>query len=231
MTAVVDFCGERATIAPGDTVTVGREGTIAIDDNPYLHRRFLELSHRDGLVWLANVGGAISATLADQEGLVQSWLSPGAKVPLVFPVTVVWFTAGPTTYELEVHLNDAPFLGVAIPEVRDGTTTLGRVSFTPDQRLLLLALAESILRGGNRGGGAIPHSSAAAERLGWTTTKFNRKLDNVCEKLTKLGVRGLVGERSRTASNRRARLVEYVLASRLITAEDLTWLDDCGSSA
>jgi len=227
MTAVIDYCGEETPLPANGTVTIGREGDVEIDDNPYLHRRFLEVAHVDNLVWLANVGSAISATLADEEGLVQSWLSPGARVPLVFPKTVVWFTAGPTTYEFDILLTDAPFVPAAVPETHDGSTTLGRVTFTPDQRLLILALAEPILRRGNRGAGSVPPSAAAAERLGWTITKFNRKLDNVCEKLTKLGVRGLVGD-GRAASNRRARLVEYALAARLITTADLAWLDAVG---
>ena len=138
------------------------------------------------------MGSAISATLADEDGLVQTYLSPGAQLPLIFPRTVVWFTAGPTTYEFDVLLADAPFNKVATTTVGDGETTIGRVSFTPSQRLLILALAEPILRRGNRGAGAIPRSAVAAERLGWTITKFNRKLDNVCEKLTKMHIRGLV---------------------------------------
>ncbi len=70
----------------------------------------------------------------------------------------------------------------------------------------------------------LPTSSQAAKRLGWTTTKFNRKLDNVCDKLSKLGVRGLQGDLGALASNRRARLVEYALAVRLVTRHDLELL-------
>ncbi len=227
-TASVDYCGEIHEVSEDSPVVVGREGDLVIDDNPYLHRRFLEFSYAEGLLWVANVGSSTTATVADAHGLVQTWLSPGARVPLVFPHCVVWFTAGPTTYELEVSQESAPF-ATAVEEVPgDGATTMGRVTFTPDQKLLILALAEDILRRGNRGAGAIPHSRTAAERLGWTTTKFNRKLDNVCEKLNKLGVRGLVGSTDRTASNRRVRLVEYALAARLITVEDLVWLDGIG---
>ncbi|WGX98364.1 hypothetical protein [Nocardioides sp. L-11A] len=225
MTAVVDFCGEEHLAAPDRALVLGRDGDIVIDDNPYLHRRFLEIGFDHDLLWLANVGNATSATIADEHGLVQTWLAPGARIPLVFARTVVWFTAGPTTYEFEVH-NDAPqFVQVAELQVSDGQTTLGRVALTPDQRLLIVALAEDILRRGQRGAGAIPHSRSAAERLGWTTTRFNRKLDNVCEKFTRLGVRGLHGSSDRTASNRRVRLVEYALASRVVTAEDLVLLD------
>jgi hypothetical protein len=56
-------------------------------------------------------------------------------------------------------------------------------------------------------------------------TTFNRKLDNVCEKLDKIGVAGLRGGRGNLATNRRARLVEYAVAARLVTAEDLLLLD------
>ncbi len=225
MTATVDYCGELTKITAARPVSIGRDGDVEIDDNPYLHRQFLQLELRDGLLWISNVGSAISATLADEDGLVQTYLSPGAQLPLIFPRTVVWFTAGPTTYEFDVLLADAPFNKVATTTVGDGETTIGRVSFTPSQRLLILALAEPILRRGNRGAGAIPRSAVAAERLGWTITKFNRKLDNVCEKLTKMGVRGLVGDRRSSASNRRARLVEYALAARLMTTKDLAYLD------
>mgnify|MGYP003442124181 FL=1 len=42
MTALtIEFCGERSTAAPPDDFDIGREGHLVIDDNPYLHRRFL----------------------------------------------------------------------------------------------------------------------------------------------------------------------------------------------
>jgi hypothetical protein len=224
MTATVSFCGEEFPVTTDSPVSIGREGTLQIDDNPYLHRRFLEVTARDDLIWLSNVGSATSATVADEDGLVQTWLAPGAQVPLVFPKTVVWFTAGPTTYEFEVHVQEPKFSPIVDVEASDGETTRGRMSFTPDQRLLIVALAEEILRRG-RGQGTVPPSRDAAARLGWTITKFNRKLDNVCDKLTRLGVRGLHGSVDKTASNRRVRLVEYALASRLVTSDDLALLD------
>jgi hypothetical protein len=221
----VDFCGEVFEIPEGGNLTVGREADVMIDENQFLHRRFLEFSQVDGMVWVANVGTTLTATLADERGLAQTWLSPGARLPIVFPRTAVWFTAGPTTYELEVVFEGAPFVATPETQVDGGESTIGRPIFTPDQRLLILALAEDVLRRGNRGAGAIPPSAAAADRLGWSITKFNRKLDNVCAKLAKLGVRGLVMDGVRNASNRRARLVEYSLASRLVTVDDLEFLD------
>ncbi len=75
---------------------------------------------------------------------------------------------------------------------------------------------------------ALPTSSSAARRLGWTRSKFNRKLDNVCQKLAAQGVRGLHGAPGRLATNRRARLVEHALATRLVTRDDLSLISPAG---
>jgi hypothetical protein len=99
------------------------------------------------------------------------------------------------------------------------------MSFTPDQKRLIVALAEPALRGQGRGAAYVPSSGEAAARLGWRSTQFNRKLDNVCQKLARIGVRGLHGGPGQLASNRRARLVEYALAVRIVTADDLALLD------
>lgn len=89
----------------------------------------------------------------------------------------------------------------------------------------MLALSEPVLTG--RGTtSSIPSSQNAADRLGWSITRFNRKLDHVCERLTKYGVRGLHGGPDRLAVNRRARLVEHAVATRLVTADDLYRLAD-----
>lgn len=222
---ILHFCGERYTPDPGGTFVVGREGDLVLDDNPYLHRRFLVISRSEDLWWLSNVGSILAATVADESGHLQAYLAPGGRLPLVFPRTVVWFTAGPTTYEFEVTVEAAGFAPVVPgPPAGDGSTTIGQVSFTPSQQLLILALAEPLLRSG-RGTSAIPTSAQAAARLGWPITTFNRKLDNVCAKLTAAGVRGLHGGPDRLAVNRRARLVEYTVAARIVTADLLPLLD------
>ena len=221
----VDFCGLQYVPDPDQPFFLGREGDIVLDENPYLHRRFLMITRGDGLWWLTNLGSLLAATVADESGHLQAYLAPGGRLPLVFPKTIVWFTAGPTTYEFEVLVADAGFtpVTVGVPS-GTGTTTIGQVSFTPSQRLLILALAEPLLRSG-RGTSSMPTSAQAAERLGWPLTTFNRKLDNVCAKLTQAGVRGLHGGPDRLAVNRRARLVEYAAAARVVTADLLPLLD------
>jgi hypothetical protein len=224
------FCGEEFPAVLGRPLTIGRRGDIEIDDNPYLHRNFLVVLEEGGLWWLSNVGSTLTATFADGEGLFQAWLAPGARIPLALSRILVWFTAGPTTYDFEIVVDNPAFVSVApdradLAEDHSGEVTVGRVSFTADQKLLMVVLCESFLSRGYPGTSQIPSSAAAAARIGWTLTRFNRKLDNVCQKLADAGTRGLHGGIGALASNRKARLVEHALATRLVTVHDLVLLD------
>lgn len=227
----VVFCGEEHSVSPESGLTIGRSGDVEVDDNPYLHRTFLVVSFENGFWWLSNTGSTLTATVADEQGLFQAWLNPGAKIPLAMKKLIVWFTAGPTTYDFEIHVASPAFKSVTsdAPEPGDdevGAATVGRVSFTPDQKLLVVALCEPFLRRREAGTSQIPSSAAAAERLGWTLTRFNRKLDNVCQKLADAGTRGLHGGVGKLATNRKARLVEHALSTQLVSEDDLVLLDD-----
>ena len=224
---VLDFSGEVHRIGIDETFVIGRGGDLDIDDNPYLHRRFLVLAHEGGLWWIANEGTRLSAMLTDGDGLVQSRLAPGARLPLVFRRIILTFSAGPTTYEIDlVTAGEDHFSGIDGVHQATGQTTIGVTPMTKSQLLLVLALSEPVLRRAGTGAAEIPSSAAAAARLGWPLTKFNRKLDNVCEKLDRVGVRGLRGGRAGgAASNRRTALVEHAVATLMVTAEDLPMLD------
>lgn len=221
----IDFCGEWYEPAPDAVFSIGREGDLEVDDNPYLHRKFLEISRYDGIWWLSNAGTMLSATVADAAGGMQAWMAPGARIPLVFAHTNVIFTAGPTTYEFSVHLKTPSFTAHSRQDDSAGSTTIGPVIFTESQKALIVALAEPMLRRDGTGFSAIPSSAQAAARLGWALTRFNRKLDNVCDKLDRVGVVGLRGGSGKLATNRRARLVEHAVTSHLVTPDDLPLLD------
>lgn len=227
MSLAVEFVGEWFHVDPNEPFLIGREGPLELDDNPYLHRKFIVITYSEGLYWIDNLGSRLSATLADENGQTQAFLAPGSRLPLVYARTTLLFTAGPTTYELTI-VNDEPIYSpstVVNEDAETGETTIGPVDLTPSQILLVLALSEPVLSG--RGTtSSIPSSADAARKLGWPLTRFNRKLDHVCEKLTRNGVRGLHGGPEKLAVNRRARLVEYAVATRLVTADDLHKLSD-----
>ncbi|MFM7509227.1 MAG: hypothetical protein ACKO5A_06725 [Actinomycetota bacterium] len=114
---------------------------------------------------------------------------PAQQVPVISRELAVRFTAGPTGYELTGARNGAE-LEVDAEGAVVGTATIdfGRVPLSPEQHILIVAMYESKLRTGS-----IEGNSVVAARLGWTANKFNRKLDTVCDKFTRAGVRGLQG--------------------------------------
>jgi hypothetical protein len=228
----VEYCGEWYTVEAADgPFTIGRDSDLTIDENPYLHRTFLTLSSEYGLWWLSNVGQLLAATVSDATGSVQAWVAPGAKLPLVFQQVQVIFSAGATTYEFAIHAEEDFYNTSLTATVTDGGTTIMPVALTSTQRLLVLSLAERVLAQPAGGRATVPTSAEAAARLGWSMTTFNRKLDNVCEKLDRLGVDGLRGGRGKLATNRRMRLVEYAVATRLVSSDDLPLLDRATSDA
>jgi len=221
----VEFIGELYEVGHDAPFTIGREADLSIDDNPYLHRHFLSIYHEFGLWWLANVGTLLSATVADGTGQVQAWLAPGAKLPIVFPELHVIFSAGSTTYDFSIR-SDGDWYNTSTAAISAASsTTIAPVTMTTSQRQLILALAEGVLTQSVPGRGSIPSAADAARRLGWSLTTYNRKLDNVCEKLDKLGVPGLRGGAGKLATQRRARLVEYAVSSHLVSVADLPLLD------
>lgn len=220
----VEYCGEWATISPPEMLTIGREADLSVDDNPYLHRSFLELKW-DRYWWLSNVGNRLAATISDDEGAMSAWLAPGATMPLICRTTEVRFTAGPTSYLLSLLVDDPAVSMTPGSGAAGGNTTRHPATLTLNQMLTILALAEPSLSNPRGTSVLVPSSQEAATRLGWAITKFNRQLDAVCQKLARTGVQGLHGDSSQLASGRRSRLVEYALAVRLVTADDLHLLD------
>ncbi|MCI9889234.1 hypothetical protein JT358_12315 [Micrococcales bacterium 31B] len=224
----IEFCGEWYVPDPDGEFVIGRgdDADLFIDDNAYLHRRFLTITCRDGVWWLKNVGTTLAATVTNGQGSMQAWLSPQTPLPLFMAYTRALFTAGSTTYEVNFILNSTYYSEAPVEDGEGiGATTIAPLRFTLSQKQVMLALAEPMLRRDGVSLASIPTSSKAAERLGWSMTKFNRKLDNVCDKLDRHGVAGLRAGGGKLATNRRARLVEHAVSSRLITTDDLPLLD------
>lgn len=221
----VDLAGEQHTLTPGQDFTMGRVGDLVIDDNPYLHRSFLKLSFSEGFWWLWNIGNRTAVQLSDSRGLSRSTLTPGSRMPLVFGQTLVTFMAGPYSYEIALNVDEPAFESVDETHTPvSGETTIGATTFTESQLLAILSLAEPLLRRVGTGAWEVPTAVQAAKRLGWTQTRFNRKLDNVCDKLDRLGVKGLKGSPGKQALGRRSVLAEYAVNTRIVTVEHLPLL-------
>lgn len=222
---LLDFGGRRESIPAGTAFVIGRAADLAIDSNPYMHRRFLEISERDGMWWLANVGSGLTASVASADGLAQSWLAPGASMPLVFGVTTIMFTAGSTTYELSLTA-ETPFY-----EVSTSWTPVSEASgvgelLSPMQRIVLTALAEPLLRRRADGAVQLPETEQVATRLGWSMEKLERRVGSLYDKFARHGIRGLErGAEGELLAAQRARLVEHAVGARIVTADDLSLLD------
>lgn len=222
----VEFCGEEHVVAPADLLRFGRVGDLVIDDNPHLHRNLAVFDHSADLWWLRNVGSAIVVEIVDRNSTSRISVAPGSSVALPFEEAVLRFQAGPTTYEVAVE-GPPPGLAPRSLDVGDAPPTITATDavFTPDQLRCIVALAEPRLLDPAAPLDSLPTNKGAASRLGWTATRFNRKLDNVCGKIDRMGVAGLHGDTGGLATKRRERLVDFALSTSLVTTEHLSLLD------
>ncbi|MCZ7631473.1 MAG: hypothetical protein M5U19_21540 [Microthrixaceae bacterium] len=223
----VDYCGEEHACTPDRSMSFGREADLVIDTNPYLHRVLGVFAFRDGHWFLSNVGRSIVINVADRTGPTSVVLAPGRSLGLAMAEFAVSFVAGRTRYEF-----DAALEGVRSPvetrfEQATGQRTLewGMVELNPEQHLLLVELASDRLANPHADPSPSASKATSARRLGWSLSKYNRKLDHLCQKLDRVGVPGLHGAEGIQASDRRRVLVDHALAVGLVTADDLALLN------
>ena len=211
----------------GDELTFGRQADLYIDDNRHLHRVLGRFWSRGDAWWLTNEGRSITIQIADADSRSSVTLAPGSEIAMSFPNSILRFRAGVTDYEVVVAVPDR---GAGEGDDEDDpldadadeleTIALGDLLLTDEQRLLLLALGEGALLDPHDADD-LPTNRAVARRLGWSITKFNRKLDNLCNRFAKLGVGGLRGSIDQLATDRRRRLVEHAIESGLISRSQL----------
>jgi hypothetical protein len=220
-TLFLEFLGEAISVEPDASLSFGRSADLVVDaDNQYLHR-VLGCFVAQGDVWfLQNLGRHTPLRVVDRSGVSRVEIGPGDQHPLGFEEFVVLFQAGPTTYEIGGALPEpTPLeLGEVLPT---DTVEFGLVSLNAEQRLLVAALAEPLLRDTPNWASRMPGNKEVARRLGWTITKYNRKLDYLCRRLAELGVSGLQGGSGTLATGRRQVLVQHLVDRGLVTAADL----------
>lgn len=230
----VEFAGEHHSVSSGSRLSFGRDADLDIDDNPYLHRVLGEFFFDSGLWWLANTGSAIAISITDRRSPSHARLSPGSSMPIAFDLANIRFEAGGTSYELTVDTpgavrsanGDEPAdIGVddddddddESADVAEMTTSTASLPLTDDQQMLLRVLAAPLLTGAD----TLPTNRQLASDLGWTVTKWNRKLDGLCRKFSNAGISGLHGSSDQLAKDRRSRLAEHVIDAGIVRLQDI----------
>lgn len=224
----VEFCEESLTVQPGMTLTFGRKADVVVDEsNRYLHRVVGEFRFHGGRWWVLNRGAHTPLLLHSVVTGSILHLGPGAEVGLSPGRFEVRFTAGPGNYQLDGVAPGEPLParhGSTIPADDDETAEWGVVDLNREQKMLLLALSEPMLREPGQPTIVLPSNRQAAHRLGWTITKFNRKLDHVCAKFARAGVTGIHGGPGIVATDRRTKLVAHCLEHGILVDADLAEL-------
>ena len=220
----LEFCGDELVVTQGQTLTFGRAADLVVDpDNVHLHRT-LGCFASDGRTWvLHNLGRFIPIRIVDLVGTSRIEVGPGDQVPISFEEFSVQFTAGTLRYEVLGALSEYTRLELGLADPSD-TVEFAKVPLNDEQRLLVVCLAEPLLRGDENWTAHMASNKEVAERLGWTTTKFNRKLDYLCKRLAEQGVAGMQGRADRLATARRQRLVEVLVETGAVGPDDLAVL-------
>ena len=220
----LEFGDDEIVLATAQSLTFGRSADLVVDDaNMYLHRT-LGCFVWDGGAWvLQNLGRFIPIAVVDRLGSARLHIGPGDAALIGFGEFLVRFSAGTETYELVGALAEPTAIETGEHEPTD-TVEYARVDLNAEQRLLVVCLAESLLRGDEDWLVRMPSNRDVAARLGWPITKFNRKLDYLCRRLAEQGVSGMRGEDGQQATVRRQRLVQVLTARGTVTAADLALL-------
>lgn len=215
---LVEHCGDVEVVASEAGLTFGRAADLVIDVNPYLHRVLGRFRHDGRSWWLDNLGRSMTLTLLSNDDLSSATLGPGASAPVLHVESVVSFTAGPANYELTVTNERAERLADlgARPDGPLVTLEWGHVELSADQIELLGVLCATRLARPSDQWAVIPSNRECASALGWTLAKYNRKLDHLCNKLARSGVRGLHGDLGLSALDRRRNLIDHVVRIGLL---------------
>jgi hypothetical protein len=219
----LDFVGTTITLAPGDTLTFGKDAELVIDPlDEYLHRHLGRIAHDGSTWWLTNLGDRIVISVEDAKGPSFKQLAPGTRDALSYGEFYIRFRTRVARYELEGSLSETSQPEVLSLDDDDTRTGVwGEVTLNAEERRLLAALAQHRLEAGRNAVVALPSNEDVQRQLGLRATTYNRRLDHLCARFAEAGVEGLVGSDGRLARDRRHVLVEHALRYGLIARHDL----------
>lgn len=208
-----DQIGHRATLHPGQAVTLGRAADFPLaQDDAYMHRVFLQIWDSDGTWMITNRGTRISASIQPREenSFSQIRLGPGASLPLPLGESAVVFATAETTYELDLTVAATlrPPTGRPLVDGADAPMTVGELILNADQVTLLRTLAAPLVRRPGSDLADVPTVRQLEEELGWSQKKVNTKIDYLCKSLESHGVPGFSAKKG-NAPTRRLALARY----------------------
>ncbi|WP_433222493.1 FHA domain-containing protein [Dactylosporangium sp. CS-047395] len=227
---VVEVDDQRYSLSPDDELTFGRDPSCTVclaADDPGVSRTAGRIRVEDGTWCVTNMSRKRPLHIADANGFTLPLPVARAGWPLsrraVDQARLTVLVPGDDwTYGLTLTL-DAPLVGdpdlPAAPR-NPVTTQVPSLRMTDNRREVLVALARGYLRPYPEYDPRPAGYDEIAAGLGLTRTQVTRRIEDVRDRLVESGVEGLDGARD----TRRA-LCEWLLAMRLITAEDLGWLD------
>ena len=217
---IIAFEGDLRQVTPQESCTFGRAADLVIDpSNRLLHRVLGRFYVQDRQWWLANEGRSTPLVITDEDSASYTRVVASTSTPVPFQRCAVSFSVGRANYRIGVEnagLEASVPGGALAINLAEPTLTTGALVFNQEQFALLEALAQPRLDGPITAAD-LPSNRALAADLGWTITKFNRKLDNLCTKLTKAGVVGLQGSVAEVAHDRRLVLANFVVEHGIVT--------------
>lgn len=216
--------GPARAVDPRRGITAGRRAEFPLGaDDPWLHRRCLELRW-SGAGWYAgNVGRRRTVMLRDLRRAHGVRLAPGESHPLRAPAYAVFVTGSDRVHELHLRLNGAPATPDATAEpVEPDTLTIDDLGEA--DRMLVAAFAESYLSGESATLASLRTDREVAQRLGLTAKAVEHRRDDLYAAVVGGGLIPLAEWRQIRPRNRLWAVIRAVLEAGLIDLEDLELL-------
>ena len=185
-----DDLGRSYAVQSGNRVIIGRSAEIVIgDDDPYLHRRLLQIWDNKGVWQLDNLGDRVVIQIVSaQDGAGNMILGP--KESLFIP-NGQWYLVFETImrkYELTLEVAGPRLSPLRLaPSQNDNDPTRGAVKTNREQIQLLIVLTEKLRKYPGVGDEAIPTVAQCAQTLGWTEKKTNSKIENLVKQISAQG--------------------------------------------
>jgi hypothetical protein len=227
---VVEIDGREHTLGDDDELTFGRDRSCTVclaADDPGVSRVAGRIRVEDGLWCITNLSRKRPLHIADANGfavplpVARAGWPPSRRAMDQARLTVL-VPGDEWTYGLALRLDppgDDTAAGPPPAPANPVTTRVPSLRMTENRREVLVALARGYLQPYPRYDPRPAGYDDIAALLGLTRTQVTRRVEDVRDQLVAAGVEGLDGARD----TRRA-LCEWLLAMRLVTADDLGWL-------